>query len=121
MEIIINIVISIFGILGILSILSAVVLFFIKRIYLISRTLKNRNFDDKRLVNKINEFMNAIFIDPDFDNYPRRKHRVNFITKEEHQLNDKLYKYMYISLTIFVVSIFSALLIAAIFGKVTSK
>lgn len=92
----------------------------IRKLYLIKCTFKNRKFDDKRLVNKINEFVNAIFHDPDQQNFGSG-YRVSFVTREENQLNEKFIKYIKITFSIFVVSILLAFLIAAILGKVKSK
>lgn len=120
MDLLLNIIEIILFIICILSILIGLMLVIIRKLYLIKCTFKNRKFDDKRLVNKINEFVNAIFHDPDQQNFGSG-YRVSFVTREENQLNEKFIKYIKITFSIFVVSILLAFLIAAILGKVKSK
>lgn len=120
MEEVFYIIIIILVIVFLLSMLTGIALGIIRKIYLIKSTLKNRKFDDKRLVNKINEFVNAIFHDPDYQHFFRRKHRVNFITKEEYQLNDKLCNYFKLTFRICVISLLTAFLIGFIFALIKS-
>lgn len=117
MENFIDLIIGLCLVVFLLSGITYFILMVKRKIYLIKCSLKNRKFEDKRLINKINQFMNAVFFDPDFHFFSRKQNRINFATKEENQLNEKYFKYINLSLSVSLASILLVFIIEFLFKK----
>lgn len=106
-----DIIFIICAIIFLLTIVTLFVLFMIHKTNLIRSSLKNRDFKNMSKSNKINEYFDAVFHEPNSNRYFKEKFRVTFKKKEEFEYDEMIWTYITkLFYLLMLISLFTSLL-----------